>query len=259
MKPKILFFDIETAPIQAYIWQTGKQYVSHNQLIKGHDQYRIICITYCWDDDKSAKCIDWGYESQDTRKVIEEFDKIAEQADLLVGKNSDRFDIKMINAARMFAGLPGRPNWVKCSDDIEKQMRKYFRVPSQSLDYYSKHLNLGGKIRMEFQDWIDIVEKNKDGQKALAKMIKYGKKDVEDTRKLWRLLSSHFDSKFNNATFNAEKFMCKHADCGSTDLSKDGTVVRGGCRYQQFKCHKCGRYAGRSLISETSGKLGGIK
>lgn len=258
-KPKILFFDLESSPLLAYIWQPGQQYVGYKQLKYGHSRWGIICITYCWDDDKPAQCIDWGYEEQDTGKVVEEFDKIAAQADLVVGKNSDNFDIKMINSARMFAGLPGLPAWALASDDLQKQMKKYFRMPSQSLDYYSKELGLDGKIKMEMQDWIDICEKTANGKKKLAKMIKYGKKDVIDTRTLWRTLSQHFDSKFNNARFNDLGLACKHADCGSTNIGPDGSCTSGGVKYKKYKCKDCFRYAGKTTISQLTGKEGGIR
>ena len=155
--PRILFYDLETKPLQAWVWSTGKQVVRHGQLVNKHSRYGIICVTYCWNDGKPAKSIDWGYEEQNTDKLVEEFDKIIKQADHIIGKNNKRFDDKMLNAARMFAGLPAMPEWVRYTDDLEQQMRKYFRLPSQSLDYISSQLGLGGKIKMEMQDWIDIV------------------------------------------------------------------------------------------------------
>ncbi len=250
--PRILFYDIETSPLQAWLWQPGKQYVGHKQLVKNHSRWGIICITYCWNDGEPAKSVDWGYREQDTKRVIEEFDKIAATADLLVGKNSDNFDAKMINSARMFADLPGNPVWAKSSDDLQKQMKKYFRMPSQSLDYYSRELGIGGKIKMEMQDWIDIVERNANGQASLDKMIKYGKKDVEDTRILWKKLSEHFDSKFNSARFQDLKVACKHADCGSTDLKISKHTMAQGNKYREYMCNTCYRYAGRQVISSVT-------
>lgn len=249
-KPKILFYDIESAPFLAYVWGCGDQYVRHPQLKKGHDQPRVICITYCWNDNKPAQCIDWGYEEQDTKSVIQQFDEIIKQSDFSIGKNSDRFDTKMINAARMLSGLPGLPQWTKYTDDLEKQMRRYFKLPSQSLDYISAQMGLGGKIKMEFQDWIDIVEKNDNGEKALRKMIKYGKKDVTDTRTLWNKLSEHFDSKWNQAAYQGNTLACKRAGCGSLRIYINKTVYAGKTTYYEYNCSDCGRYAGRTNIKQ---------
>ncbi len=253
---RVLFFDLETKPLQAWVWSPGKQYVGHKSLVEGYDQYGIICIGYAWNDGKPAKCIDWGYGEQSTERVVEEFDKIAKTADLIVGKNSKRFDVPMLNSCRMLAGLPGLPDWALSHDDLEQQMRKYFRLPSQSLDYISKHLGLGGKDKMEMQDWIDICLENENGQAKLKKMVKYCKKDVEDTRTLWTKLSEHFDSKFNNARFRDLGMACKHADCGSVNIALNGTRMSGGSKYQTYTCSDCGRYAGKTAISALTGNPG---
>lgn len=258
-KPRILFYDCETSPLQAWVWGTGEQYIRHQQLIRGYQRWGIICITYCWNDGEPAKSIDWGYEEQDTKKVVAEFDEIVKQADHLIGKNSDRFDVKMINACRMFAGLPGMPEWMLSKDDLEKQMRRYFRLPSQSLDYISGQLGLGGKIKMELQDWINICEKNGEGLQSFNRMIEYGKKDTEDTRALWNRLVEHFDPKFNmNAYIEGTTGRCKHADCGSVNITRNGSRTSGGVKYQCYKCSLCGRYAGRRAINKKTGKEGKI-
>lgn len=236
-KARILFYDLETRPLQAWVWSPGKQYVGHKQLVKGNSRYGIICVTYCWNDGKPAQCIDWGYEEQDTNQLVKQFDEIIKTADHIIGKNNNRFDDKMLNAARMFAGLPGMPDWTKYTDDLERQMRRYFRLPSQSLDYISDQLGLGGKIKMEMQDWIDIVEKNPNGPKALAKMIKYGKKDVEDTRTLWNKLSKHFEPKLNMAKYLGKSQACNK--CGSDNIAKNGSQQSGKTLWQKYICRDC--------------------
>ena len=107
--PRLLFYDIETKPLVAYIWRLGEQVVTHKQLAKWGDKYDIICISYAWDDGKPAKTLDWGYRAQDSSKVITEFDKLVRQADITIGKNSDRFDVKHINSQRLLQDLPPLP------------------------------------------------------------------------------------------------------------------------------------------------------
>ncbi len=232
-KAKILFYDLETKPLQAWLWSPGKQFVGHKQLVKEHSRYGIICATYCWNDGKPAKCIDWGYEEQNTAKVVEEFDKIINTADHIIGKNNRRFDDKMINAARMLEGLPANPGWMSTNDDLEQQMRRHFRLPSQSLDYISNQLGLGGKIKMEFQDWIDIVEKNENGLKSFNKMCKYGMKDVVDTRELWNKLQKYIAPKFD-----AEIPCC--SNCGSFNRKKTGFSYSASGAKQRYTCKDCG-------------------
>ena len=198
-QPAVLFYDIETTPLVAYILRLGEQVVGHYLLVKGGEQYHIVCISYAWNDKKPARTIHWGYNEQDSGRVIKEFDEIIKKADVAIGKNSDRFDIKHINAQRFLHNLPPLPQWADATDDVEKQLRKYFIFPSYSLDYISKELGLGGKVKMEFQDWVDIVEKR--SRASFRKMCSYNRKDVEDTRAIWERIQPHVKPKFNMATF----------------------------------------------------------
>ena len=246
--PRVLFYDIETAPIKAYVWGLGKQVVRHAQLDKDHSRHRIITIQYAWNDGKPAKALHWDLETQDQTKMLEEFEKLANQADILVGKNSDRFDIKHIFAQRMFHNMAGYPEWVSKSDDLEKQMRRYFKLPSQSLDYISSQLGLGGKNEMGFQDWIDIVEKAPKWKEKLKKMIKYGCKDVEDTRTIWNYASKHFKLKSIWRREEVVGLTCRH--CHKGDCLRPNGSWRG---YKEFRCTRCNTYAGR--LSAKADKL----
>ena len=209
-KPKILFYDIETTPLKAWIWRLGKQQVFHDQLDEAYDRYDVICVTYCWNDGKPAKAIGWGYEDQDSSTIITRFDELKKNADVVIGQNSDNFDNRHMNTLRLWHGLKGEAEWTKYTDDLYKQIRKHFYLPSNKLDYLSQQLGLGGKNSMCRQDWIDIVEQNgRAGRQAYKKMLEYGKKDVEDTRAIWEYCSKHFEPKFNMAT-KLHELACKN-------------------------------------------------
>lgn len=252
-KPKILFYDIETTPLKAWVWSLGKQVVRHGQLDENHNMYDCICITYCWNDGKPAKHLDWGYHKQDSARMFAKFDKLIKKADVVIGKNNARFDNRHLNVHRWLNGQPGMPEWIKWSDDLEKHVRKHFYLPSYSLDYISDLLGLGGKIKMQFSDWIDIVEKK--NKASFDKMIKYGKKDIEDTRAIWEHCESHFEPRYNAAS-KAGDLRCKH--CGSQNICKNGTRAAGKSMYQHFYCNDHGGYAGKVLIKDNNwlGKIG---
>jgi hypothetical protein len=250
--PKILFFDIETTPLKAYIWRLGKQVLRHDQLIEGADRYDIICITYCYNDGQKASVLHWDYEKQDSKPMLKEFDRLIKDADIVIGKNSDMFDNRHLNVHRMLNNHQGMPDWIKYTDDLEKQMRKHFgkALPSQSLDYISRILGYGGKVKMEFQDWINIVEKVPGaGLKSFNKMLKYGMKDVEDTRAIWTYMEKHITPKHSRAAV-MHNMVC--VNCGSSDIVKDGKKCAGGTMYQRFFCNTHGGYAGRVPIKTHS-------
>ena len=259
-KAKILFYDIETTPLKAWIWRVGEQVIRHTQLDDRCNSSGIICVAYKWNDKKPSRVIHWGYNEKDSEKVVKEFDKIASKADIVIGKNSDRFDVKHLNTQRMIAGLPGLPNWLNNTDDLERQFRKTFWMPSYSLDYLSKALLKDkGKDKMNFSDWIDIVDHR--SRASYRKMLKYCKNDVENTANLWKFAVTHFKPRFNMATFNRQQhsffdFCCR--TCGSTKIKKNGTRPRGKTVYQMFYCNEHGGYAGDAPINLKTGKYGKI-
>src|ERR1700722_14464576 len=146
----ILTYDIETSFLKANIWRPGEQRERHDHLDPCFDMYKILTISYKWYSKKEVVTL----VGED---AIEKFDTQVRKADVVIGKNNANFDNKYINTARMIQGLKPLPEWATSSDDLERQLRKYFAFPSYSLDYVSKLFGFGGKIKMEMQDWVDIA------------------------------------------------------------------------------------------------------
>lgn len=241
-KPKILFYDIETTPLKAWVWRPGKQVVRHGQLVSGAESYEIICIGYAWLHSSESGCLTWDYKTQNSKKMIQQFTKMCDEADLVIGKNNRRFDDKHLNTLRLMHGLPGRPDLLSKVDDLESQIRRHFYLPSYTLDYASKLFGLGGKTSMNFQDWIDIMEKNANGEKSFKKMVSYCKKDVQDTKKLWKHLEAHISPKFNHSVHTGTP-VCKV--CGSTNIKKNGyTRSPAGVKYTKYYCNDHKGHAG---------------
>lgn len=254
-KPKVLFYDIETTPLQVWTFSLGKTVLSHKQLVEGkYSAYDIISISYMWEHENKAHVLDWGWDKQDSSKMIKEFDKVLKQADIAIAQNGDRFDIKHLNTLRLIKNLPPFPESLMSTDDTLKQMKKYFYFPSYSLDYVSKLFDLGGKMKMDLQDWVNIVEK-KD-KKSFDRMLRYNKKDVRDLKKLYKKIEPHIIPKLNKAMFTDNEMACR--TCGSSNIHKNGTRVLGNTKYQTFYCRSHGGYAGRASILK-NGKYGKIR
>ncbi len=219
----------------------------------------IICITYCWNDGKPAKVYGWGYRKQDDKTIVEKFLKLIKKADVIIGKNSNRFDNKHINTHMMWHNMDGMPDWIKHTDDLEVHMRRRFYLPSYSLDYFSAELGLGGKNPMKFDDWVHIqTQDSKHGADAYKKMLIYGMKDVEDTRAIWEYCEKHFEPKYNAGTLHTKdgSLLCK--TCGSVNIYKNGVRASGKTKYQSYFCRDHGGYAGRAAIRKdnTVGTIG---
>jgi hypothetical protein len=234
-EPKILVWDVETSPVKAWIWRTGSKInVSHDQIVDGQ-QTDIICICYKWHGQNKVHSLDWGVKKQDSSKMIEEFTKVVEQADIVLAHNGDRFDMKHFNTQRLLKGQP--PIAWPTSEDTLKMVRKHFNFTSNRLDYLSRTLVGGGKDRMTFRDWVDIVDYK--SEKALKKMIKYCKKDVELLDKVFTKIKPYVDLKVNRSLIkNNNRLGC--ANCGSEETQKYGVITTRTGRYQKIKCKSCG-------------------
>lgn len=238
--PRTLFFDIETTYLMARTFHLGEQVIRHDNLVPGFDQYNIICIAYAWLDKPGVTVLSWNQKTHNSSKMIEEFSKVIKEADVIVGKNSDRFDIKQLNTVRMLQNQPPL-DW-PLSDDLEKQMRKHFYLPSYSLDYFDKLLFGAGKVKMEMQHWIDIQERTKNEIKSFNRMLMYCGKDVLKTKAHWKRVFKNITPKLNMNAFTGD-VCCKH--CGSKNLRKDGSSYSGKVRYEKFSCKDHLGYAGK--------------
>jgi len=232
-EPRIMFFDIETKPVKAWIWRTGKQYVPHNMIVDG-EHFDIICICWKWLGEKKVHALDWG-KSQNSKNMMKKFIKELESADVVIAQNGDAFDVKYVNTLALLHGLP--PVAWPTTEDTRKMIRRHFYVTSSSLKYMSELLLEGDtKDRMQFQDWIDIVE-DKD-QKALDKMIKYCKKDVALTERVWKTIQPYVTPRVNRSLLvRGHKHGCPQ--CGHEHASKWGLRHTTTGSWQRLKCKSC--------------------
>jgi hypothetical protein len=232
-KPRVLLFDIETKPVKFWGWRTGDTYLRHDQIVEG-ERFDIICICYRWAHEKKVNALTWD-KQQSSAKMINDFVKVLETADVVVGQNSDSFDVKQVNTQRMLHGQP--PIAWPTSEDTRKQIKKHFYVTSSSLAYMSQLL--GGKkkqVDMNFQDWVDIVDKR--SAKKLAKMVLYCKRDVDAMYDVWKKIAPYVEVRAHRGKAarngNASCPSCGHADT----LRIGGRLTLAG-RVQRLQCKKC--------------------
>jgi DNA polymerase elongation subunit (family B) len=232
-KPRILFFDIESRYIIFRGWRTGKQYVDQSQIVLGEDS-DIIMISYKWLGDKAIHTLHWGLHKQDSSKMIEEFSKVVESADLAVGHNSDSFDVRHINTQRLLH-RQAPIAWPQTEDTL-KQIRRMFYLPSYRLDYVSKLLTGKGKEKVDFNVWVEIVE-NKS-QKHFDQMIKYNRNDVKILEKDYKILAPYLKPKLNASLIvNNSKSECTR--CGSTESRSKGIRYMSSGKYRRRQCKSC--------------------
>jgi uncharacterized protein YprB with RNaseH-like and TPR domain len=179
-----LFWDIETSPVLALLWRTGYRIdVSHDSIVR---ERAIITIAWKWENEKQVHALHWD-KNQCDKTMLLKFIEVANEADELVAHYGDRFDLPWIKTRCLFHGINAFP--IYKTIDTKAWASKYFYFNSNRLDYISKFLGFEGKIKTDYQLWLDIVLKK--CPKALEKMIAYNKKDVIELQNATGCLASH--------------------------------------------------------------------
>jgi hypothetical protein len=176
-------FDLETSYVRARVWDAGKQWVSAEQIM---DKRQIITAQFLYSLTNKPEYSMWtktktGFDDTEVLNWIS--DKL-NTCDIVIAQNGKGFDYKVLQERLMIENLP--PIEIDFMIDTLTASRSSVKSFSHSLDHQSKQLGLGGKIKMNMQDWIDIIE---NGVSPKKKMVPYGLKDTTDTDEVfWRKL-----------------------------------------------------------------------
>ena len=245
--PKILVVDIESAPIVSYTWGLFDQNVGLNQIKQ--DWYILSWSAKWLGEDKVMYQDLRGKERTKTDKsLLKGIWDLLNEADIVVGQNSKRFDVKKLNARFVLNGF--QPPSVYKQIDTLVLAKKHFAFTSNKLEYMTdklctthkkiKHVEFGG-----FELWKECLAGNK---KAWAQMEAYNKADVLSTEELYTKLIP-WDSSLNFNIYRPEGVVSQ-CSCGSVKLNRRGYYYTSVAKYQKWRCMKCGKetYAGKNLL-----------
>lgn len=90
-KLETLIFDIETAPNLAWVWDFYEQNV-----ISVEKERKLLSFAFKWLGQKKVYC--YSLRDYKEKKLLKILHELFNKADIIVGHNGDRFDIKMVNA-----------------------------------------------------------------------------------------------------------------------------------------------------------------
>ena len=236
-KPKLLFFDIETTNFSA-------------------DLSPILCIGYKWEGTRRAKCLSlWDYKdfgrsrfSLSDKSLCEDFRKIIDEADAIIGHYSDRFDIPFVNSRFLLHNIP--PIRGIAQVDTWKLARYNVKLTSNRLKNIGKFLDVKEKKGDNggWATWLDIVSRiPKYSNPAQRKMVKYCKQDVLALESIFEELRP-FAKNLPNCNLWSVGQVCH--SCGSFSLQGWGYRYTNLTRYRRYRCTECGsvgRYDKKNL------------
>lgn len=228
-------FDVETSPSRFWGWGTGEQYVDAKQLVAG-TECKVICTQILNMNDTKPTIYEWDYKNGqgDDTRVVEETIQRLNKAHIVIGQNSKAFDTKVLQERAKMLRLT--PLNIDFMIDTLTASRASFKTLSHRLDYRSKQYGLGGKHKMEMQDWIDIVEGRVSPKK---KMIPYGAKDGIDTKDLFWLDLPYYQ--LPKATVTKILKLCEDKSLLNTDTQKASVGAEVKLSKEKPRCIECAR------------------
>lgn len=234
--PKILALDIETKPLTAYVWTLWNNNVGLSML---EADWSILSWAAKWvgeddvyyEDQRNSKKI------EDDRKLMKNIWKLLDEADIVLTHNGKSFDIPKLNARFILNGMSPPSSFRQI--DTKRIAKRHFNFTSNKLEYLTNNLCTEKKKLKHakypgFKLWDECMSGNVD---AWDEMKAYNIMDIESLEELYLKLAP-WDSSINFSAYNNLDHVCS---CGNDKLKESGFYYTNACKYQKYRCTKCGR------------------
>ena len=232
--PKILLLDIETVMMEVFVWFLGKQRIPYQNVIK---EWNMLSWAGKWlfspeiifDVQTSKEAID-----RDDKRIVSSLYQVINDADIIVGHNLNRFDIRKVNTRLLYHGFSPTKSFQTI--DTLTVMKRHFSMSSYRLDDICKFLGLPIKIHTGYDLWKQCLEGK---QKSLDNMSTYNQNDVLILEELYLRVRGWIKSHPNCALYvESDTSLC--GNCASDNLMGDGRYYTPAGRFVAYRCDDCG-------------------
>lgn len=234
---KTLIIDIETAPILGNVWSLWKQNVGLNQIERDW-----IILSYCakWEGNDEVFYSDKrdSFDDDDDSQLLMEIWELLDEADIVCGQNSVKFDSKKINARFIMNGFKPPSHYKQV--DTMLMAKRHFGFTSNKLEYMTdklctKYKKLDHAKFFGFNLWKECLAGNSD---AWDEMQDYNINDVLATEELYHKLRPWVNNHPNiNVYTEEETNLCT---CGVDDWVHTGYHHTNLSKFDKFVCNNCG-------------------
>ncbi len=243
MTPRILTLDIETFPLEVYRWALFDESPTALNQIKV--EWSIASFAAKWLDEKRVIYQDTGGRGRrkvrDDKSLVRSIAELLDEADVVVGQNHKKFDLKKIHARMIAHELkPYSPIRVV---DTTIEARRYFGFTSKKLAWMSAHLTDTPKDEHKlfpgFELWTACLD---DDPRAWREMRKYNVRDVEATEKVYLRLRPWMSTHTNTGAY-IEDEAPRCPKCASNNLQRRGYIYSQQGKYPRWQCMDCSGWA----------------
>lgn len=255
--PKVLLFDIETAPILGYVWRLFDQNVALNQI---HNDWYVLSWAAKWlgEPAKNTMYMDQraAKDIENDKTILKGIWKLLDEADIVVTQNGKSFDQKKLNARFILQGMSPPSSFRHI--DTHRLAKKHFGFTSNKLEYMTDKLCVKYKKLKHgkfagFQMWKEVLNGNIE---AWKEMEKYNKYDVLSLEELYNKLIPWDNQIDFNIYHDDLEHVCK---CGSKEFKKQGWYYTNTAKYQRYRCKSCGAESRDKVNQLTKEKLESLR
>ena len=222
--------DIERFPMIAYQWSAKNRsgYTPERMVVEGSRMASFAALRH----DGLVVFASEHHHGRD--RMLDTLHRVMDSADILVGYNSRRFDVKHINGELATAGYDA-PSPAK-HVDVMQAVKRRFAFDYNSLGSVVQRLDVDRKMDA---GGFDLWRRCMDGDDAAWEQMKaYNVQDVRATWALYERIRSWIPSHPNLALYVADDRACPV--CASTNLTLSGTVAASTRAYASYRCGDCG-------------------
>lgn len=254
-KARIISFDLEVSPALGYFypptWET--------RVLKVKERQRLM--SFAWQVVGEKKIHAANLSNMDTYKVdpfndkllVMKLHEVMSSADILLGQNSDQFDVKMANYFFILHDLDPIPPTKYI--DTKKIAKRHFRFMNNTLDNLGEELGIGGKTEITYAHlWVPaFLQQDKKSWKL---MDKYCKNDVDKTTQIYLKMRPFMRNHPNLARITGESESCPR--CGGFEYRVKAYRETEVSKYVQYKCLNpdCGGYfTDRKAVTVAQGDI----
>ena len=258
---KILTLDIETIYINANTFGTRKVFIGPHMI--NRDWFILSWAAkwlgedYTYSDALPHYKEQYAADPYDDTHIMASLWDMIDEADIVIGHNSDRFDLPKIQTRMFLNGMdPYAP--VRKIDTL-KVAKHQFAFSSNKLDYIAHLLGLGTKLDTGgLKLWDECLAGNKE---AWRKMEEYNCYDVVLTEQVYLKMRPWITNHPNLALYvddtEGGEMLCPV--CLSKNIRPKEYVRSNMCTFRGYKCYDCGsRRRGRKNSADRTHLLANI-
>lgn len=225
--PRILIYDVETAPILGYCWSLWNNNIGLNQL---HSDWHLLSWAAKWlgeedvyyEDQRNAKNI------EDDSELLKGIWKLLDECDMVITQNGKKFDQRKLNARFVINGM--QPPSAYRHIDVLQIAKAQFGFTSHRLQYMTdtlctKYKKSGHAKFAGFDLWSECLKGNVE---AFEEMENYNILDILSLEELYSILSP-WDNKLPNFdVYNDEPV-------SNEEWVKDGYIYSNLGKYDRYR------------------------